>query len=794
MWLCAILGVWLSLDVGSAFTKVAIVSNEENIEYAKNPLGKDVTPTMLGWRARPGFDWNSTKELSIDEAHFLTPEIGEKALKIVETKPSMGGGFLPDLFELNQTAIEERARELHTYVHPGRVNFNDGFALFTKMYLESVLDNQSVSNLAFVVPNCYTYQQRHQLVHLGQHLGYGRVDVVDDMDAVAYVYANDRASKFAHGPCTVLFIDVGATSVKAFVLKFRTEVTPTGRSTYPAVERLAYEFDFETGGYFLTLKIAEWIKDKLKLEGLTEAEEMRVIHAAERLKIGVAEDGEATVVIPEIKALDRNVVMTTDELKELMEQFVDEAVRVAKKASQGLNIDFVEVYGGGTNYKGMVEGIKTKLGLSVIGRNLLSQHVLTKGGAYFMQFEHQVSRYQEVKIRQPNTLADLSLMTLDDDDVVCKKGTKCPEHWDLNGSGRFFVITLANEHCRQGIKHTGQGFLFDEVPGMIRVHFTAYPYQVKYAEKKDGDEWKPLSYRQTMNPESPTDVLNFYLRAETRERQREKLKDRLLTLTKKVLEDVQKDRSFRFFSSNEQRLEIVRTAEAAKNWAEVDGPNCTALGEFTSRIGAVDSISKPVYDRIAKNTTFLMSIKLIYTTIIVGNDTRNEWPNRKSFVDPRTFDRFCEILNETETWMHWAINHTRSSPPWLPIELQPEEVERKALRLFEALKIVDEMKRPKKKTGVRIPSEDDPEVMVDEEEDMTDEEIQALNAQEPWSDPFSEIDQEVEATVNNEQLRKVKRHYHQSFLLDYVKKMKPMKKEDQQEQEKENEPDVTTDL
>lgn len=788
----SILCVWVAIDIGSAFTKAAIVSNEETIEFAKDPLGKDVTPTFIGWRAKPGYDWNATDILSIDEAHFLSPEIGDRALKISETKPSMAGSFMPDLFELSQNAVNDRAKQLHTYVNPGRVKLNDGLTLFCKLYLDSVLDNQSVNALTFVVPACFTYQQRNQLAYLGRHLGYGRVGVIDELDAIAYVYSNDRASKFAHAPSTILFIDVGATSVKAFVMRFSTEVTPTGRSTFPSVQRLTYEFDYETGGYFLTLRIAEWITKKLNLGNLTEPEEMRVIHAAERLKLAVAADNEASVVIPEIKSLDRNIVMNVDELKELMEPFIDDVVRVAKRASAGHKIDFVEVYGGVSNFKPMVEGIKTRLGLSVIGRNLKSQHVLVKGGAYFHQFDHSVSRYQEVKIRQPVALANLSLMTLDDDDVVCAKGQKCPENWVLNGSGRFFVISLANEHCRTGIKHTGQGFLFDEVPGQIRVHFTAYPYQVNLVEKFNNSEWTPISVRETMNPEPPTDVLNFYLRAETRERQKQKLKDRLLTLAQKVLDDVQKDHSFRFFSSHDQRLDIIRTAQAAKNWVEINGTNCTALGEFTSRIHAVDACSKPVYDRVQRNTTFILTIKLIYTTILAGNNTIKEWNETKSFVDNRTFERFCEIVNETDHWMLWAINYTRSSPPWMELRIQPEEVENKALRLYEALKVVSGMKRPKKKTGVQIPLESDPDVMVDEEVDMTDEEAAALNAQQPWTDPFSKIDEEIASIVDNDQLRKLKRHYHQQFLLDYFKKMKPLKEMDHKENEQE--PDVTSEL
>jgi molecular chaperone DnaK (HSP70) len=204
-----LLSIWVAIDCGSAFTKAAIATKSKQIEVGKNLHGQSRVATAFAFRPRAGFNFTNPRDLEATEAHLVIPEIGEKALKLAEVRPTFVGAHFPDLIDLNDTYVRHRAGQLHTEIRIGRAPFRDAVSVFYATFLDSITKNKKVEDVVLVVPACYTHHQRMHLRYSLEAVGHSHVTIVDDMNAAAYVFANERAQKFSDSQHTVLFVDIG---------------------------------------------------------------------------------------------------------------------------------------------------------------------------------------------------------------------------------------------------------------------------------------------------------------------------------------------------------------------------------------------------------------------------------------------------------------------------------------------------------------------------------------------------------------------------------------------------------
>jgi hypothetical protein len=217
-----------------------VTSKNGTVATGLNSENDAVTPTVIGYRLRLLISNSIEKNLTVNEAHLIEPEIGNPALKLSETRPLQACAHVPDLVDLGSNLQIAGADQLFTNVRPARVGWLDSLAIFYKIFIGQVAKSENATKLVFVVPACYTQHQRAMFQQALCCVGDGENSVVDDMDAIGYADANDRWSEFIRRPQHELFVDIRRTSVRSFLLKFSTISTETKRST---VDRLAYEVE-----------------------------------------------------------------------------------------------------------------------------------------------------------------------------------------------------------------------------------------------------------------------------------------------------------------------------------------------------------------------------------------------------------------------------------------------------------------------------------------------------------------------------------------------------------------------
>ena len=799
--------IYVGVDAGCGLTKGSIVTSPDNIEIGLNFENSPTTPTFIGFRAKPSFNMKLNNYITPDEAPLLSPEIGEKALKIMEVRPHMGMGYFPDFVELNESYKIERADQLITSLNASRVEFHDSSALFYHMFVEEISNEREVNALCFVVPAKYLHLQRYQYEIMGAFSRYQETYVIDDMDAVAYVYANDRSSSFAKKSKNILFIDIGATSVKAYALKFVNKLTPSGHSTFPLVKRKLYVINYNTGGIFVTKKICEYIQQRDNFIAKTPSEKRRLFDTCEKLKLqlGSKNEEEALFIANEIGGIDRACKLTKNELDSLLDPFADEIIPLVNEViSMNKQIDDIEVIGGGSKNDRFVDLLQRKLlNVSIpLKRSLDPLQTLSKGAGYFLQFVKGESRYQDVHIFESKSIFSITMKTAKGDKyTLCEYGKKCIQKQTIPGNSAIILFEIDSKYARNGLASYSYGYFLDEYKEPINLYFLSNPYtllKIEHCNSTGCHDTYRYNLQLLMNPETPTKVFDMFADKNARGERKEEVIKSINELAEKVLNDVSKNKTFRFFSNHTQRLDIIRAAESAQKWIkQITNFDSIPLGNFTDKLQHLKSFSDPVYDRISANNTLVKAANMfLYTLELAKNGTQREWPKTKPYIDKRTIQKFNEMIDEMDKWFKETVQIVRKAPPYLERPITYRDYEEKTSKLFDYYTVIDSMERMKKRAGKKsnytptpTPSNDDTDDDDENEKhnpeyeyiDMTDEEMAAYYAEHDWEDPFRKFDEKKKKrslNLNNYKLSREMRHF-------INKKSKEMEEEEESKKNQE---------
>lgn len=87
----SVFSVHVSIDFGSYFAKASIYSTTSSPEIGLNVNSERNTPSFISFRLEKQL--NFTKPLTNSDAKFFTPEIGDRAITYLKTRPFLGIGF-----------------------------------------------------------------------------------------------------------------------------------------------------------------------------------------------------------------------------------------------------------------------------------------------------------------------------------------------------------------------------------------------------------------------------------------------------------------------------------------------------------------------------------------------------------------------------------------------------------------------------------------------------------------------------------------------------------------------------
>jgi hypothetical protein len=325
---------------------------------------------------------------SVSDIQNIDLCFGKAALAVLKFKPDYGYAFLPRIFARNESASE--------FGNPGLVNAS----AFLSLLLEHVGKQLQAKALGIVVPAFWTQRQIRIVTDACDAFDIPVRAVVDERTAIAALFSAERGSRLGRGGVHVLFVDVGATSVKAHSATFEY------RDNMIVANNTAYVWSERAGSYYFARAVA-----RAKDIPLRKAMK-RVARAADLYQAELAE----------------------------VARVITETYREA--TSNGGAIDEVQVIGGASGLPAVFDVIKRSVNGTTVRREFTAQEALARGGVLATVLKGEIVPFVPT-LTHRRAVFSLNF-TCNSTQVFCERGKFCPSQLVESAGGCAKAIITAD--------------------------------------------------------------------------------------------------------------------------------------------------------------------------------------------------------------------------------------------------------------------------------------------------------------------------------------------------------------
>lgn len=680
-----------AIDFGSNFVKSSFTKSNEVPTVILNSQSKRSTPAFVAFHAKSSFDLSNPSPLTEDETELLDPEIGEKAQSLIKFKSRIGSGFFTSFAGLDDHELDELSHLLFVNSNPARLSINDLLPLFFKKYLAMISSKSPMNRLTLAFPATYSMSQRSLFEESLNICGFNasklNITFVDDVDAIIHIYAIEKSFKFQKKERNVLFLDIGAASIKGYVVNFQNKII--NQTKYPFATRLSYIIDHKNGGAFVTGSIVQNIKERLNIKKTTDAEDRRLFEAAEKIKIDLSKSNSSIVIIQDINGRDFDITFTREELElQVMASTIAQAViDVAKQATNNIDFDDIELIGGSSRIP-IIERALTKVFKNVqkIGHALNPDEAIAIGSNYYTQQIFNISKFKKVTIIDNATIYSIDMLTNDETISICKKNVGCIDTINISGSvDTINIVYSQDDELQEGLSSNSQSYDLETIKnGTLSFKFSHHPTKIKSLIRCKVKSCWPATYTLLNPPPILKDVIILFIDPKVK-------KERIMAAQKEVqdyaklkLDEINKNATVRFFTNHSQRLEMIRCIEKERVWASKDNKAISMrdLKNITGRIKNIKKCMRPVYHRIEENTSYVYAIRELYLSLESASQILAE----VKYYKPPGLDKNAKItlkqkFKKIEEWFNESVRVFQEIPPYLDRPIKPKDFKDKAVEL-----------------------------------------------------------------------------------------------------------------
>jgi hypothetical protein len=666
-WPLLVGSVNIAIDFGSAFVKSCIFTETEPPQLWRNSAGAISTPAFISFRAKPALNLSSPTPLSDDEAELLQAEIGDRALATAHLRPWLGSGFFTAFAGLSHQAAIDKAAAFCIRLSAARIPHFHLLGVFLKVYANLVANSDPVDHIRLALPASFTSGQR---LIFESALNGTNFSIIDDVDAVARNYMARNTNSLTDDR-KVLFVDVGATSVKAFVIKFEIY------DRKPVATRLSYSVDYTSGGAFVTAGLVSLLKTKLGITETTDGENRRLFTAAERIKIDLSDSQSSGGMVENISGIDRSVLVARAEFEsQFAQNLAAAAVSVAVNASRNIRFDELELLGGSSRVPIVVDSLKKALGVEEFESPSVEEAIAVGAG---------IGKYEVLNRAQ---LFQVEIVTSNESIPVCTIGQECLPEVPVRVNETLLTLTYSDGPLMPGITAGTQQFRISR--NVTHLRFERRPVRLIGVDKCI-DECVPGKFVHVSPPEVSVTLPELITSQEARVAHVAFLRNETEQLSVRVLKEIEKNATIRGFTNHTQRLDIIRCAEKEKKWIKSpEAEQVTDARTLGIHLATVRKCIAPVYHRLQENETFWAAANKLHIELSRGHNLIDYWEGSLPLSQRLELNAFETRLNKTQEWFNTSLqeNMQANHSDLLPhkprvflekyLELHPELVELKA--------------------------------------------------------------------------------------------------------------------
>jgi hypothetical protein len=445
----------------------------------------------------------------------------------------------------------------------------------------------------------------------------------------------------------------------------------------PLARRLAYAYDLQQGGAFLTISIIKYLKSKY--QNLTDIDPRRLFFGVEKLK------KQLTLVNESIFSDENfNISLNRSELQSLSHEFCDSLLRVFNSVFSKFEIDEVEVIGGSSRLPFVADLLGNHFNIR-IGRTLNADETLALGAGYYGQFVRETSKFDFPHIIDLSSVYNIAVTTANGTEYVCVAESPCQMRMNVTGNISYALVTYDGSQLRPGLLTQKFAYaIYGGEIGEVQFNFSHSPFDVNSAEICDPQNGTNCSVL-TLTSKLPRPTVSALLKGiEKAQLLREKIAnahnklEQFLQQTEQILKG---NETIRAFSTEEQRSEIFAEIGKAKNWLFENADNAANANNFTVINERIKKMMAMIHRRIYENATIPELIaKVVETIEIVDYSIKVDWPQKKIVVDPE----FANLYRETVNWFEKMRNVMNGIKLWEDSPVRAKEFEKRGRHLYEA--------------------------------------------------------------------------------------------------------------
>ncbi|XP_039497677.1 hypoxia up-regulated protein 1 isoform X2 [Drosophila santomea] len=384
----------MSVDLGSEWMKVGVVSPGVPMEIALNRESKRKTPAILAFRDG-------------------TRTIGEDAQTIGIKDPNSAYGYLLDLLgkTIDNPIVDLYRKRFPYYNIVGdperntvvfRKSDTEDFSveeLVAQMLVkakqfaqESV--QQPITECVLTVPGYFGQAEREALLSAAQLANLKVLQLINDYAAVALNYGVFHRGEINETAQYYLFYDMGAYKTSAAVVSYQLVKDKQSREINPVVQVLGVGYDRTLGGLEIQLRLRDYLAKefnalkKTKTDVTTSPRALaKLFKEAGRLKNVLSANTEFFAQIENlIEDIDFKLAVSREKLEQICEDLWPRATKPLEEAlaSSHLSLDVINqviLFGGGTRVPRVQETIKAVI-KQELGKNLNADESATMGAVY----------------------------------------------------------------------------------------------------------------------------------------------------------------------------------------------------------------------------------------------------------------------------------------------------------------------------------------------------------------------------------------------------------------------------
>jgi len=386
----------MSVDLGSEWMKIAVVSPGVPMEIALNPESKRKTSMAVS--------------LKDGERKY-----GSDAMAVCVKSPKHCYRYLLDLLgkKLDHplvAAFQKRFPEhkLEADSERGTVVFRTpddvlysveelvGMLLAHAKNQAEVYTEQAIKDAVLTVPVYFNQAERLALVAAANLGGLSVLQLINSATAVGLNYGMFRRKEVNNTVKNFMFYDMGAQQTTATIVGFQIVKTKERgfSETHPQAQVLGVGFDRTLGGQELTFRLREFLADEFNALGKTKTDVRSVPRAmgkllkeSERVKLVLSANTECFAQIENVmEDIDFKVGVSREKLMSLAEDLMERVASPLKTAlsAAGMEIKDLEqviLVGGGTRVPRVQEILQQEIGQE-LGKSLNTDESAAMGAVY----------------------------------------------------------------------------------------------------------------------------------------------------------------------------------------------------------------------------------------------------------------------------------------------------------------------------------------------------------------------------------------------------------------------------